>query len=83
MLRVREHDLTRSTGNQIAEIVQGSLSGAFAVATPTTLWARPMRIIATSRHQHRFWQVFNTSDFLGLIRPMFFRFRHDNPPWCD
>ena len=81
MLRIGELNVSRSLGDQVADIAQRPFDNPFAVATSLTPWARSLRKIAAASYDFGFRQVFNMRDSFGPICDIFSRSRHGHPPW--
>jgi hypothetical protein len=68
VLGVDEMDVARSTGNQVAHVMQDSLAPTVAKTRFATSGTRPMVEIPTSFNDLRFGKILETSNALGGVR---------------
>src|SRR3990172_6946183 len=68
VLGVGDLNLSRPTGNRVAQIVEPANHGAEAIRTPPALRTSSMSVVPTPLEDLGLGQVLHTNNALGLIR---------------
>ncbi len=71
VLGVGQDDVVWSSGQEIAEVVQGALELAIAVRAVSAPWARPPLVVSTASEDLGLGQVLNPGDAFGGIGAIF------------
>ena len=78
--RVSHPKINRTSGGQIAQVVQSPLSAFVAIGQMVTSWAGGVLMVTAVRHTLRSWEILDVDNALGRVWHVFTRSEHSVLP---